>query len=148
MQKITPFLWFDNKAEEAAKFYAGIFKNSKITSTSRCGDAGPGPDEVPIRDAEHRGGSGDADAKRQDGRQREPWCFRQRAHGKADVLQHALEARQRPRPMDILARERHAAERTPARARRLPFAQAAALELSLSQRAVRFHLLAEIGVVT
>ena len=34
MQKITPFLWFDGKAEEAAKFYASIFKNSKITSAS------------------------------------------------------------------------------------------------------------------
>lgn len=34
MQKITPFLWFDNKAEEAAKFYVSIFKNSKIISTS------------------------------------------------------------------------------------------------------------------
>ena len=32
MQKITPFLWFDNQAEEAAKFYCSIFKNSKITS--------------------------------------------------------------------------------------------------------------------
>jgi len=32
MQKITPFLWFDNRAEEAAKFYCSIFKNSKITS--------------------------------------------------------------------------------------------------------------------
>jgi len=42
MQKITPFLWFDNKAEQAAKFYAGIFKNSKILSISRNGDAGPG----------------------------------------------------------------------------------------------------------
>ncbi len=30
MQKITPFLWFDNQAEEAAKFYVSIFKNSKI----------------------------------------------------------------------------------------------------------------------
>lgn len=34
MQKITPFLWFDNRAEEAAKFYCGVFKNSKIMSTS------------------------------------------------------------------------------------------------------------------
>jgi predicted 3-demethylubiquinone-9 3-methyltransferase (glyoxalase superfamily) len=34
MQKITPFLWFDNKAEEAAKFYVSLFKNSKITSVS------------------------------------------------------------------------------------------------------------------
>ena len=35
MQKITPFLWFDNKAEEAAKFYVSIFKNSKMGSSSR-----------------------------------------------------------------------------------------------------------------
>ena len=34
MQKITPFLWFDGKAEEAAKFYTSIFKNSKIESVS------------------------------------------------------------------------------------------------------------------
>jgi predicted 3-demethylubiquinone-9 3-methyltransferase (glyoxalase superfamily) len=32
MQKVTPFLWFDNKAEEAAKFYVSIFKNSKLLS--------------------------------------------------------------------------------------------------------------------
>ena len=38
MQKITPCLWFDDKAEEAAKFYISIFKNSKITSTSRYGE--------------------------------------------------------------------------------------------------------------
>ena len=43
MQKITPFLWFDDKAEEAMKFYASIFKNSKIGNVSRYGDAGPGP---------------------------------------------------------------------------------------------------------
>ena len=34
-QKITPFLWFDDKAEEAAKFYTSIFKNSKIGKTTR-----------------------------------------------------------------------------------------------------------------
>jgi predicted 3-demethylubiquinone-9 3-methyltransferase (glyoxalase superfamily) len=34
MQKITPFLWFDGKAEEAAKFYVSIFKNSKITASN------------------------------------------------------------------------------------------------------------------
>jgi len=34
MQKITPFLWFNNQAEEAAKFYISIFKNSRITSAS------------------------------------------------------------------------------------------------------------------
>jgi len=42
MQKITPFLWFDDKAEEAMKFYTSIFKNSKIGSVTRYGDAGPG----------------------------------------------------------------------------------------------------------
>jgi len=40
MQKITPHLWFDNKAEEAANFYVSIFKNSKIESTSRYGEEG------------------------------------------------------------------------------------------------------------
>ena len=43
MQKITPFLWFDNQAEEAMNFYASIFKNSKIGTVARYGDAGPGP---------------------------------------------------------------------------------------------------------
>jgi predicted 3-demethylubiquinone-9 3-methyltransferase (glyoxalase superfamily) len=43
MQKITPFLWFDGKAEEAANFYVSIFNNSKIMSIGRYGDAGPGP---------------------------------------------------------------------------------------------------------
>ena len=38
MQKITPFLWFDDKAEEAVKFYVSIFKNSKIGSITRYGD--------------------------------------------------------------------------------------------------------------
>jgi predicted 3-demethylubiquinone-9 3-methyltransferase (glyoxalase superfamily) len=42
MQKITPFLWFDNEAEEAAKFYVSIFRNSKIVKVTRYGDAGPG----------------------------------------------------------------------------------------------------------
>ena len=40
MQKITPFLWFDAKAEEAASFYTSIFKNSKIVNIARYGDAG------------------------------------------------------------------------------------------------------------
>ena len=43
MQKITPFLWFDGKAEEAINFYVSIFKNSKILSVARYGEAGPGP---------------------------------------------------------------------------------------------------------
>jgi predicted 3-demethylubiquinone-9 3-methyltransferase (glyoxalase superfamily) len=40
MKKITPCLWFDSEAEEAATFYVGIFKNSKVTSVSRYGEAG------------------------------------------------------------------------------------------------------------
>jgi predicted 3-demethylubiquinone-9 3-methyltransferase (glyoxalase superfamily) len=43
MQKISPFLWFDGKAEEAANFYVSIFKHSKIGAVHRYGDAGPGP---------------------------------------------------------------------------------------------------------
>ena len=43
MQKITPFLWFNDKAEEAANFYVSIFKNTKIDNISRYGAAGPGP---------------------------------------------------------------------------------------------------------
>ena len=43
MQKIVPFLWFDGKAEEAMNFYTSIFKNSKIKTVHRYGDAGPGP---------------------------------------------------------------------------------------------------------
>ncbi len=42
MQKVTPFLWFDNNAEEAMNFYVSIFKNSKIVSVARYGEAGPG----------------------------------------------------------------------------------------------------------
>ena len=43
MKGITPFLWYDHQAEEAAKFYCSIFPNSKIVQTSRYGDTGPGP---------------------------------------------------------------------------------------------------------
>ena len=43
MQKITPFLWFENQAEEAASFYTSIFRNSKIRDAIRYGDAGPAP---------------------------------------------------------------------------------------------------------
>src|SRR5216110_1752309 len=43
MQKITAFLWFNGQAEEAMHFYVSIFKNSKVISVSRYGDAGPGP---------------------------------------------------------------------------------------------------------
>jgi len=42
-QRITPFLWFDNQAEEAAKLYCSIFKNSKMGQIVRYGDVGPGP---------------------------------------------------------------------------------------------------------
>jgi predicted 3-demethylubiquinone-9 3-methyltransferase (glyoxalase superfamily) len=43
MRKITPFLWFDGKAEEAMDFYVSIFKNSKVGRITRYGEAGPGP---------------------------------------------------------------------------------------------------------
>jgi predicted 3-demethylubiquinone-9 3-methyltransferase (glyoxalase superfamily) len=43
LQKITPCLWFNGQAEEAAKFYTSVFKNSKIGRILRYGDAGPGP---------------------------------------------------------------------------------------------------------
>jgi predicted 3-demethylubiquinone-9 3-methyltransferase (glyoxalase superfamily) len=43
VQKITPFLWFDNQAEEAMNFYVSIFKNSKVLGVTRYGEAGPGP---------------------------------------------------------------------------------------------------------
>src|SRR4051794_40864566 len=42
-QKITPFLWFDSNAEEAANLYVSIFKDSKILEVARYGDSGPGP---------------------------------------------------------------------------------------------------------
>ncbi len=42
IQKITPFLWFENRAEEAAEFYTSIFKNSKILEISRFGEGTPG----------------------------------------------------------------------------------------------------------
>ncbi len=40
MQKITPFLWFDSEAEEAARFYCAVFKNSKLGTVARYGEAG------------------------------------------------------------------------------------------------------------
>jgi predicted 3-demethylubiquinone-9 3-methyltransferase (glyoxalase superfamily) len=43
IQKITPFLWFDNQAEEAASFYVSIFPNAKVLKVVRYGAAGPGP---------------------------------------------------------------------------------------------------------
>ncbi len=42
MQKIAPCLWFDGKAEEAMNFYTSIFKNSKVGTVTRYGEAGPG----------------------------------------------------------------------------------------------------------
>ena len=43
MQKISPFLWFDDQAEEAAEFYVSLFKNSKITNVSRYAEGAPFP---------------------------------------------------------------------------------------------------------
>jgi predicted 3-demethylubiquinone-9 3-methyltransferase (glyoxalase superfamily) len=43
VQKIRPFLWFNDNAEEAVNFYVATFKNSKVLSMNRYGDAGPGP---------------------------------------------------------------------------------------------------------
>jgi predicted 3-demethylubiquinone-9 3-methyltransferase (glyoxalase superfamily) len=43
MPKITPFLWFENRAEEAMQFYTSVFKNSKPGRVTRYGDGGPGP---------------------------------------------------------------------------------------------------------
>jgi predicted 3-demethylubiquinone-9 3-methyltransferase (glyoxalase superfamily) len=43
MRRISPFLWFDTQAEDAAKHYVSIFKNSRIVHVSRYGEAGPGP---------------------------------------------------------------------------------------------------------
>lgn len=44
MQKITPFLWFDGKAEEAVNFYVSAFKDAKILDVLRYTEAGPGPE--------------------------------------------------------------------------------------------------------
>jgi predicted 3-demethylubiquinone-9 3-methyltransferase (glyoxalase superfamily) len=43
VQKITPNLWFDTEAEEAANFYTSIFKDSKVVRVTRYGEAGPRP---------------------------------------------------------------------------------------------------------
>lgn len=43
MQKITPFLWFDHQAEEAAKLYVSVFKNATMGSVARYGEGAPGP---------------------------------------------------------------------------------------------------------
>ena len=45
-QKITPFLWFDNQAEEAVNLYTSVFKNSRIVNVARYGEAGPGPKDT------------------------------------------------------------------------------------------------------
>lgn len=42
MQKISPFLWFDTEAEEAAQFYVSLFDKSKVLSVTRCGEGGAG----------------------------------------------------------------------------------------------------------
>jgi predicted 3-demethylubiquinone-9 3-methyltransferase (glyoxalase superfamily) len=41
--RISPFLWFDHEAEEAAELYTSVFPNSRVHSVTRYGDAGPGP---------------------------------------------------------------------------------------------------------
>ena len=43
MQTITPFLWFNDQAEEAMNYYVSVFKNSKVVRVSRYGEGGPGP---------------------------------------------------------------------------------------------------------
>jgi predicted 3-demethylubiquinone-9 3-methyltransferase (glyoxalase superfamily) len=43
LHKITPFLWFNDQAEEAVRFYTSVFKNSKVGSITRYGETGPGP---------------------------------------------------------------------------------------------------------
>ena len=43
IQRITPFVWYDSNAEDAAKLYVSLFGNSRITHVSRYGDRGPGP---------------------------------------------------------------------------------------------------------
>jgi predicted 3-demethylubiquinone-9 3-methyltransferase (glyoxalase superfamily) len=44
MSKVTPFLWFDGQAEQAAAFYVSLFPNSRIVNVARYGKAGPGPE--------------------------------------------------------------------------------------------------------
>lgn len=48
MQKITTFLWFDNNAEEAARFYVSVFKNAEIHQITRYGDGAPLPAGTPL----------------------------------------------------------------------------------------------------
>ena len=54
MKGITPFLWFDGKAEEAVKFYTSVFKSSKVGSVARYGEEGPGRRERSDRDVRAR----------------------------------------------------------------------------------------------
>jgi predicted 3-demethylubiquinone-9 3-methyltransferase (glyoxalase superfamily) len=51
VQKIAPFLWFDTQAEEAAKYYVSIFKNSKLGKISRYGEAGKETHKRPVGSA-------------------------------------------------------------------------------------------------
>ena len=43
MPRITPFLWFDDQAEEAARFYVSVFPHSRVVQVARYGETGPGP---------------------------------------------------------------------------------------------------------
>ena len=45
-QKIAPFLWFKNEAEEAVNFYVSLFRDAKVISVTRYGKEGPGPDDA------------------------------------------------------------------------------------------------------
>lgn len=45
-QKIAPFFWFKNEAEEAVNFYVSLFRQAKVISTTRYGKEGPGPDDA------------------------------------------------------------------------------------------------------
>jgi predicted 3-demethylubiquinone-9 3-methyltransferase (glyoxalase superfamily) len=56
MQKITPMLWFDSQAEEAANFYVSVFKDGKIVNVARYSEAGPGaPGSVMVVEFELHG---------------------------------------------------------------------------------------------
>ncbi len=56
MQKITPFLWFDNQAEEAANFYFSVFKNSKVKGMTHYTGAEPSGEKGSVCCAGHRTG--------------------------------------------------------------------------------------------
>lgn len=57
MQKITPFLWFDNNLEEAVKFYTAIFKNSKVLEIRRYDETGPDGKTMVMTASRARGSS-------------------------------------------------------------------------------------------